>query len=152
HFESKLYVGSRANYDWVDENGKVIVEKNKKFSPSVMKKIEDGKIKKFPIERELLVGKICAQDVVDLKTGEVLMECNEDITDEKLDRLIANKVTDFKVLYCDRINIGSFLRDTLLQDKIQTREEALIEIYRRLRPGDPPTLEAAEQLFQGLFF
>ena len=152
NFEPKLYAGQRANYDWKDEDGKVVVEKNKKFTQSLIKKIEEQKIKRFPIEREHLIGKFCAVDVVDLETGEVLLECNEEVTDEKLDLLADRKIADFKILYTDRINVGTYLRDTLVQDKISTKEEALIEIYRRLRPGDPPTLETAQVLFDGLFF
>lgn len=152
HFEPKLYVGQRANSDWKDESGKVVVEKNKKFTPTVLKKIEDGKIKKFVLDREQLVGRICAKDIVDLETGEVLLECNEDITDEKINLLREKKVQEFRILYTDRINVGTYLRDTLVLDKIQTKEEALIEIYRRLRPGDPPTLETATALFNSLFF
>ncbi len=152
NFDAHLYSGQRANYDWVDEDGKVVVEKNKKFTAATLKRIEEAKIKRFPMEREQMMGKICAQDVVDLETGEVLLECNEEVTDEKMDRLIDRKVTDFKILYSDRINVGTYLRDTLLQDKVNSKEEALIEIYRRLRPGDPPTLETAQTLFGGLFF
>jgi DNA-directed RNA polymerase subunit beta len=151
-FEPKLYNGQRANWEWLDESGKVIVEKNKKFTATVMKKIEDAKIKRFPITRELVVGRVCAQDVVDLETGEVLIECNEEITEEKLDLLFEKKISEFKILFTDRINVGTYLRDTLLQDKVSTRDESLIEIYRRLRPGDPPTLETAQALFDGLFF
>jgi len=152
HFEPKLYAGQRANYDWLDDNGKVVIEKNKKFTASLLKKIEDAKLKKFPIDRELLVGKISAHDIVDMETGEVLVECNEEFTADKLDRLAERGVTEFKILYTDRINVGTYLRDTLAQDKVTTQDEALIEIYRRLRPGDPPTLETAKLLFDGLFF
>jgi len=151
-FNPKLYAGQRANFDWKDDAGKLLVEKNKKFTPSVLKKMEEQKGKKFNIGREELKGKIAAKDVVDLQTGEVLLECNEDITDEKLDLLRERGVSDFDILYTDRINVGTYLRDTLIQDKVDTKEEALIEIYRRLRPGDPPTLEAAQVLFDGLFF
>ncbi len=151
-FQPNLYLGQRANYDWLDDDGKVVVEKNKKFTANVIKRLEDAKLKKFPIGRDLVVGKICAKDVVDLTTGEVLLECNEEITDAKLDLLVERGVKDFDILYTDRINVGAYLRDTLLQDKVSTKEEALIEIYRRLRPGDPPTLEAAQTLFDGLFF
>lgn len=151
-FDPKLYAGQRASQDWVDENGKVIVEKNKKFTSSVLKKIEDQKITRFPITRETLVGKICSQDVIDLETGEVLLECNEEVSDEKLDLLLSKKITEFKIIYSDRVNVGTYFRDTLIQDKVATRDEAVIEIYRRLRPGDPPTLETARALFDGLFF
>jgi DNA-directed RNA polymerase subunit beta len=151
-FNPKLYAGQRANYDWLDDKGKVVVEKNKKFTTATIKRIAEAKIKSFPIEREHVIGRICAVDVVDLNTGEVLLECNEDITDEKIDLLNERKIEEIKVLYADRINVGTYLRDTLLQDKVATQDESLIEIYRRLRPGDPPTLETAKQLFAGLFF
>lgn len=152
HFSPKLYAGQRVTEDWVDDSGKVIVEKNKKFTNTVLKKIEDAKITKFPIDRSKLVGRVSAKDVVDLETGEVLLECNEEITDDKLNLLLERKVAEFQILYTDRINVGTYLRDTLIQDKVSTKEEAMIEIYRRLRPGDPPTLEAAVTLFNGLFF
>ncbi len=152
HFEPKLYAGQRASNDWLDDNGKIVVEKNKKFTASLLKNIEAAKIKKFPIEREFMAGKICAQDIVDMETGEVLLECNEELSDEKIDRLIEKGITEFNILYTDRINVGTYLRDTLVQDKVSTQDEALIEIYRRLRPGDPPTLETAKVLFNGLFF
>ncbi|MCB0418106.1 MAG: DNA-directed RNA polymerase subunit beta, partial [Bdellovibrionales bacterium] len=152
NFDPELYVGTRANTDWKDEKGKIIVEKNKKFSKVILKRIADAKIKRFPVEIEDLTTKIAAFDVVDMETGEVLLECGEEITKEKLDLLASRNITEFKILFCDRVNIGTYLRDTLVQDKVQTREEALIEIYRRLRPGDPPTLETAQALFDGLFF
>ncbi len=151
-FEPELYAGQRANEDWLDDEGKVVIEKNKKFTSTLLKKIADAKIKAFPVKREQVIGRIAATDVVDLNTGEVLLECNEEITDAKLDLLLERKVSEVRVLYTDRINVGTYLRDTLVQDKINTREEALIEIYRRLRPGDPPTLETAQTLFDGLFF
>jgi len=151
-FDPKLYAGQRATQDWADENGKVVVEKNKKFTSSVLKKIEEQKIKRFPINRENLIGKICSQDVIDLETGEVLLECNEEVSEEKLDLLLSKKITEFKVIYSDRVNVGTYFRDTLIQDKVNSRDEAIIEIYRRLRPGDPPTLETARTLFGGLFF
>ncbi len=152
NFDPKLYAGQRANWDWKDEDGKVVIEKNKKFTPTVLKKIEDVKVKRFQLEREQLVAKICAKDVVDLETGEVLLECNEEITEDKIDLLREKKVTELTILYTDRINVGTYLRDTCVLDKVNTKDEALIEIYRRLRPGDPPTLETATALFGSLFF
>jgi DNA-directed RNA polymerase subunit beta len=152
NFNGKLYAGQRANHDWLAEDGSVVVEKNKKFTTSTLKRIEEKKITRFPVTRDQVVGKIVATDVVDLSTGEVLVECNEELTDEKLDLLFEKGVTEVRILFTDRINVGTYLRDTLVQDKISTREEALIEIYRRQRPGDPPTLEMAKALFDSLFF
>jgi len=89
------------------------------------------------------VTKISAHDVVDEATGEVLLEVNEEVTEEKVEALRERGITEFKVLFIDNLNVGPFLRDTLNADKISSPEEAIMEIYRRLRPGDPPTLETA---------
>ncbi len=90
--------------------------------------------------------------MVDEETGEILLECNEAVTEEKVELLRKKNVEQFKVLFIDNLNVGSFLRDTLLADKIDSPEEAIMEIYRRLRPGDPPTVETATNLFINLFF
>ena len=90
--------------------------------------------------------------MVDEETGEVLLECNEEVTEAKLDELREHGINEFKVLFIDGLNVGPYLRDTLIADKVQTPDEAIMEIYRRLRPGDPPTLETAQNLFNNLFF
>ena len=90
--------------------------------------------------------------MIDKETGEVLLECNEEVTEVTLDRLREAGVAEFKVLFIDGLNVGPYLRDTLIADKVKTTEDAIMEIYRRLRPGDPPTLETAKQLFNNLFF
>jgi DNA-directed RNA polymerase subunit beta len=82
----------------------------------------------------------------------VLLECNEEVTEITLERLREANVSEIKVLFIDGLNVGPYLRDTLLADKVKTREDAIMEIYRRLRPGDPPTLDTARQLFENLFF
>src|SRR5690606_34521257 len=95
---------------------------------------------------------ICAEDIVDMDSGEVLAEANEVFTVDKLEELRKADYNEVSVLFIDGLNVGPFLRDTLALDKINSREEAILEIYRRLRPGDPPTLETAENLFNNLFF
>ena len=95
---------------------------------------------------------MAATDVIDEATGEVVLQCNEELTESKLDELREHGITELKVLFIDNLNVGSFLRDTLIADKLQTSDEAIMEIYRRLRPGDPPTLETAQNLFNNLFF
>src|SRR5690606_288258 len=84
--------------------------------------------------------------------GEVLLETNQEVTEAKLEDLRAKGVKELKVIFTDNLTHGPFIRDTLLLDKISSPEEALIEIYKRMRPGDPPTIEAAKQLFENLFF
>ncbi|MGO8992037.1 MAG: DNA-directed RNA polymerase subunit beta, partial [Polyangiaceae bacterium] len=119
---------------------------------AAIKKLRDGKIDRLPIDLEELVGKVAAHDVVDKETGEVVLEVNEEVTVDKLEKLREASIESFKILFIDGLNVGSYLRDTLLAEKVKTTEDAIMEIYRRLRPGDPPTLETAKTLFNNLFF
>jgi DNA-directed RNA polymerase subunit beta len=157
HFEKsvelELLQGQRATRDVKNpKTGELIVKKNRKFTRGAIKKIEAAKIKTLPLDKEELLTKVAAHDVVDENTGEVLLECNEEIADEKLEELRARGIKEFKVLFIDNLNVGPFLRDTLNLDKIASPDEAIMEIYRRLRPGDPPTVETATNLFMNLFF
>src|SRR5438477_8985604 len=145
--ELELLPGQRATRDIKNpKTGEVIVKKNRKFTRGAIKKLEQAKIKTLPIDVEELVTKISAKDVVDEKTGEVLLECNEEVTEEKVDKLNERGINEFQVLFIDNLNVGPFLRDTLMADKTPTPEEAIMEIYRRLRPGDAPTIETATNL------
>ena len=151
--ELDLLPGQRATRDIKNpKTGEVIVKKNRKFTRGAIKKLEQAKIKTLPIEDEELITKISARDVVDEATGEVLLECNQEVTEEAMDALRERGIHQFPVLFIDNLNVGPFLRDTLNADKITSPEEAIMEIYRRLRPGDPPTLETATNLFINLFF
>jgi DNA-directed RNA polymerase subunit beta len=146
-----LLAGQRATRD-VRVGAEVAVKKNTKFTRAAIKKLKEAKIDRLPMEVAELVGKVSAEDVVDKETGEVLLECNEEVTEITLDRLREADIQAVKVLFIDGLNVGAYLRDTLLADKVRTTEDAIMEIYRRLRPGDPPTLETAKQLFHNLFF
>ncbi len=151
--ELDLLPGQRATRDIKNpKTGEVIVKKNRKFTRGALKKLEQAKILTLPIDIEELATKVCAVDVVDEATGEVLMECNDEITQERIDQLRARGVKQFKILFIDHLNVGGFLRDTLMNDKVSSPEEAIMEIYRRLRPGDPPTVDTATNLFTNLFF
>src|SRR6202171_2565337 len=151
--ELELLPGQRATRDIKNpKTGEVIVKKNRKFTRGAIKKLEQAKMKTLPIDADELVTKICARDVVDENTGEVILECNQEVTEEKVEALRERGINEFKVLFIDNLNVGPFLRDTLNADKISSPEEAIMEIYRRLRPGDPPTLETATNLFINLFF
>ncbi|TMA25704.1 MAG: DNA-directed RNA polymerase subunit beta [Deltaproteobacteria bacterium] len=151
--ELELLPGQRATRDIKHpKTGEIIVKKNRKFTRAAIKKLEQAKIKTLPLDPEELITKISARDVVDEKTGEVLLECNEEVTEEKVEQLRERGINQFQVLFIDNLNVGPFLRDTLNADKISSPEEAIMEIYRRLRPGDPPTLETATNLFINLFF
>ncbi len=151
--EYDLLPGQRATRDIRHpETKEIIVRRNRKFTKAAIKKLKASGRDRLPVETSDIIGKVSAEDVVDEETGEVLVECNEDITEAKLDLLRERKVKQFRVLFIDNLNVGSYLRDTLLADKVATSEEAVMEIYRRLRPGDPPTAETADNFFQNLFF
>ncbi len=149
--EFDLLAGQRATRD-IKIGAEVIVKKNTKFTRAAIRKLRDAKLERLSIEAEELVGKVAAHDVVDPETGEVIIECTEELNESKLERLREAKIESFRVLFIDGLNVGSYLRDTLLADKVKTMEDAILEIYRRLRPGDPPTLETAKTLFNNLFF
>jgi DNA-directed RNA polymerase subunit beta len=146
-----LLPGQRATRD-IKLDGKVLVKKNQKFTRAAIRKLKEGKVDRLPLDLEELVGKVSAHDVIDPETGEVLLECNEEATPDKLNTLRDAGLETFDVLFIDGLNVGSYLRDTLMADKVKTQEDAILEIYRRLRPGDPPTLDTARQLFHNLFF
>jgi DNA-directed RNA polymerase subunit beta len=148
-----LLQGQRATRDIKDpKTGEVIVKKNRKYTLGAIKKLQGAKLKTLPVEPEEVYTKISAEDVVDEATGEVLLEVNEQVTEEKLEELRKRNIGEFKVLFIDNLNVLPSLRDTLMTDKIVSPEEAIMEIYRRLRPGDPPTPETAANLFVNLFF
>ena len=146
-----LLSGQRATSDIVVD-GKVLVRKNTKFTRAAIKKLKAANVERIQIELSELIGKVAAEDVIDEETGEVLIESNEEVTDVTLERLREAGVQRFDILFIDGLNVGPYLRDTLLADKVLTIEDAIMEIYRRLRPGDPPTLETARTLFNNLFF
>ncbi|MDY0269373.1 DNA-directed RNA polymerase subunit beta [Trichloromonas sp.] len=147
-----LLLGQRAPFDVVAPDGEVLVKANRKFTKAAVRKITEKQIEFIQVTQEDVVGKITSTDIVDINTGEVVIECNEEITVERLEKLRELGIGEFKVLFIDNLYVGPYLRETLLQDKIATAEEAMIEIYRRLRPGDPPTVRSAKALFESLFF
>ncbi len=149
----ELLLGQRATRDIINpKNDDVIVRKNRKFTKLSIQKMQEAGIKTLPLEEDEAVGLISAKDVIHPKSGEVLVECNEVLTLKKLEALEESGFKQIEVLFIDGLNVGSYLRDTIAGDKVTTREEALLELYRRMRPGDPPTLETAENMFTNLFF
>ena len=151
--EYDILPGQRATRDIRHPDSReVIVRKNRKFTKMAIRKLRDSGLERLPLAVEELVGKVAAHDVIDEETGEVLLQCNEEVTEEILERLRERKIDSFKVLFIDNLNVGSYLRDTLLADKLNSTDEAIMEIYRRLRPADPPTLDTARNLFRNLFF
>ena len=144
--------GQVASMDVVDEEDKIIVKKGKKFTRASIRKLARAKLTRLPISFDEVLGKVAAEDVYDMETGEIIVEVNEELTEAILDDLKARGVESLDVLFIDNVNSGPFLRNTLLIDKISSPEEGILEIYQRLRPGDPPTQEQAQNLFDNLFF
>ncbi len=142
----------RASKDIKDNSGEVVVRKGRKFTPALIEKLKKSKIKQIPVEEEEVIGRIAAHDIIDKATGEVILGMNQVLTEKILEDLRHRKINDLPLLYIDDINYGPYLRNTLLADKMANPEEAMLEIYRRLRPGDPATPEAALTLFENLFF
>src|ERR1700704_6580167 len=149
----ELLVGQRATRDIRNPKTKdILVKKNRKFTKGAIRKLQDEGVNVLPIDLDELVGKVSAKDVIDDSTGEVLLQCNEELTEAKLDELRERGVERVEVLFIDNLNVGPYLRNTLLTDKLQGPDEAVMEIYRRLRPGDQPALDSAQTLFHNLFF
>ena len=143
---------SKASLDVVDAEDNTLVRKNRKFTQSALRKMRAAGVDKVPAMLDEVENAINARDIVDMETGEVLLETNEELTQAKIEELRAAGVTEIEALVIDNVNAGPYLRKTLTVDKIETPDEAVLEIYKRLRPGDPPTLETAYNLFNNLFF
>ncbi|MDY6850785.1 MAG: DNA-directed RNA polymerase subunit beta, partial [Thermodesulfobacteriota bacterium] len=148
-----LLLGHRVEDDIVEpESKKVIVKKNKKITKSAVKKMAEFGLRKIPAKIEEFFGSYLAHDLIDPATGEVLLGLNEEFTEEAYETIRAAGVNQVDLLFIDKINVSSSMRDTLVLDKVETTDDAILEIYRKLRPSNPPTLEVAVTFFQNLFF
>ncbi|MGB0066067.1 MAG: DNA-directed RNA polymerase subunit beta, partial [Terracidiphilus sp.] len=129
-----------------------IAHSGRKITPHTIKALRAANIHKVEVEQAELDGAITAADVIDTATGEVVVEANVELTADRLHKVMASSATSFEVFFPDRDDVGNIVSNTLKRDSIHKPEEALIEIYRKLRPGDPPTLDTATALFEGMFF
>jgi DNA-directed RNA polymerase subunit beta len=144
--------GEIAAFDIVDKKGGVVVEKGRRITARHIRELEKGKVTSLQVTQEYMLGRALAKDVADPKTGEMLLECNTEITEENLALMVEAGITDIETLYTNDLDCGPFISDTLRADPSRTQLEALVEIYRMMRPGEPPTKESAENLFYNLFF
>ncbi len=144
--------GEIAAFDIVDKKGGVIVEKGRRITARHIRELGKGKVTTLEVTQEYMLGRALAKDIADPKTGELLLECNTEITEENLALMIEAGITDIETLYTNDLDCGPFISDTLRADPSRTQLEALVEIYRMMRPGEPPTKESAENLFYNLFF
>jgi DNA-directed RNA polymerase subunit beta len=131
---------------------KVVVEQGRRITARHIRELEKGNVNELEIPADYLHGRPLAKNLVDEKTGEILVECNTLLTEESLAQLTEANVKEVQTLYTNELDCGPFVADTLRQDTTRNELEALVEIYRMMRPGEPPTKESAENLFQNLFF
>ncbi len=143
--------GETATFD-IKLGRKLIVEEGRRITAKHVRDMNKSTVSKLAVPAEYLEGKILAHDVVDTETGELLAAANAELTPELIEALIAGGIETVRTLYVNDLDRGAFISNTLNIDPSTTRLEALVEIYRMMRPGEPPTKEAAENLFQNLFF
>ncbi|MGA9425888.1 MAG: DNA-directed RNA polymerase subunit beta, partial [Terracidiphilus sp.] len=129
-----------------------IAHSGRKITPHTLKALRAANIEKVEVEQAELDGAMTASDIVDTTTGEVIVEANLELTADRLHKVLSSGAASFEVFFPERDDVGNIIANTLKRDSIHKPEEALIEIYRKLRPGDPPTLDTATALFEGMFF
>jgi DNA-directed RNA polymerase subunit beta len=134
------------------KTGEVAVEAGTKLTPRAVRKLIQDGVKNVILPPEEMSGRYLAMDLVNPETGEIYAEAGDELTPDTVKALEDEGFDELPVLDVDGVNIGAYLRNTLMADKVSNREQALIEIYRVMRPGEPPTLETAESMFSGLFF
>ncbi|MBE0461930.1 MAG: DNA-directed RNA polymerase subunit beta [Halomonadaceae bacterium] len=144
--------GETATFDIKDGSGELIVEEGRRITQKHIRQLEKAGLERLDVPMEYLFGKTLAHDQVDTKTGELICPCNTEITPEVLERMAQGGITRIETLYTNDLDCGSFISDTLKLDTTGSALEALVEIYRMMRPGEPPTKESAETLFHNLFF
>ncbi len=144
--------GVVASFEIKDKAGKILVEDGKRITARHVRELEKSGLRRLDVPNEYLIGQTTAKDFLDQETGEILVPCNTEIDEEVLELLINSSVATIETLYTNDLDCGPFISDTLRVDPSRNRMEALVEIYRMMRPGEPPTKESAENLFRNLFF
>ncbi|MDH3234763.1 MAG: DNA-directed RNA polymerase subunit beta [Alphaproteobacteria bacterium] len=152
-FDAERMRGVKLISDLIDaKTGNVMAEAGTKVSPRLSVKLAEEGLKERMVSEEELIGSYVAVDMINEKTGEIYVEAGEELTEESLEKLVEVNVKTLPILAIDHITVGPYIRNTLAVDKNMKREDALIDIYKVMRPGEPPTLDAAEALLSGLFF
>ena len=148
-----FYKGKILNYNILDsKNGKILITKGTKVNQKIINEVKKKNSSTITIDNDSLVGHYLASDIIDENTGKIFFEAGFEIDETFNDFINQNNITKIDILKVDNIEIGSYVRSTLQLDKARSREEALFEVFKILRPGEPPTIETAENLFNNLFF
>lgn len=152
-FKPETLKGAKAITEMVDaDTGEVVVEAGKKLTPRLLRTLSDKGLKALKAADDDLYGNYLAGDIVNYSTGEIYLEAGDEIDEKTLGIILANGFDEIPVLGIDHINVGAYIRNTLTADKNENRQDALFDIYRVMRPGEPPTMESAEAMFNSLFF
>jgi DNA-directed RNA polymerase subunit beta len=144
--------GEVAKFDIHDKSGKVVVAKDRRITGKHIRELAEAGIKKLAVPDDFLIGRVIAQNVVDAETGEVFANANDEITDSLLAKLVETGVAEIKTLYINDLDRGPYISQTLRSDETADQWAARVAIYRMMRPGEPPTEDAVESLFHGLFY
>ncbi len=145
-------IGLKLSHAINAKNGDTVVPQGRKITGSVYKEILKNKIEQVEVAPNDLEGAYAASDIIDMETGEVLLDANQEVTTATIGKIIEAGIGNFEVFFPERDDAGNVISVTLRKDPVKTQNDALLEIYRKLRPGDPPTVDTATQLFQGMFF
>src|SRR6266853_6289431 len=152
-FDATRFRGYSTINDLIDaDSGKVVLEAGKKLTVRAARQLQEKGLKALRLSDEELVGNYLAEDLVNPKTGEIYAEAGEELTEKSLKALNEQGYKELPLLDIDHVNVGAYIRNTLHADKNMTREDALFDIYRVMRPGEPPTIDSAQTMFQSLFF
>ncbi len=143
--------GEMAVFD-IKHDGKVVIEEGRRITAKHVRQLEKAGVTEIEVPRDYLYGKILGHNVIDKSTGELLANVNDEITDNLLQKLIDAGVSEINTLYVNDLDRGPYISNSMRLDTTTNRLEALVEIYRMMRPGEPPTVESAENLFENLFF
>jgi len=151
-FVAERLRGEVARFDIADKSGKLIVAKDKRINAKHVREIEAGGIKHISVPEDYLLGRVLAKNIIDNDTGEVIANANDELTEELLGRLRDAGVTDIQTLYTNDLDQGAYISQTLRADDTADQMAARVAIYRMMRPGEPPTEDSVEALFNGLFY
>jgi len=144
--------GEVAKFDITDKDGTVLVAKDKRITVKHIRDIEKAGVKTMAVPTDFMMGRAVAKNIIDTETGELIANANDEVTPSLLEKLVAAKISEVDTIYTNDLDHGNFISQTLRSDEIPDQYSARVAIYRMMRPGEPPTEEAVEALFKGLFF
>ncbi|MEM0898399.1 MAG: DNA-directed RNA polymerase subunit beta [Pseudomonadota bacterium] len=152
-FSGDRLKGQKPMEDIIDaDSGEVIAEAGKKITARTIRQLDEKGVRAIRATNEEIYGSYLARDIVNMETGEIYLEAGDELDEKNVEILLESEQTEFDILDVDHVNIGPYIRTTLAADKNESRQDALFDIYRVMRPGEPPTMETAENMFKSLFF